>query len=165
MPCKFFSLSTYIRNTCLHQIDEPELVTYFSVLQLLHDESHPTYSSITDPLPTSLLLLVLATLLCLGLSLATKGIGPLCCYCCYCCHFVAAATYVPCYFSDTVVGDKQLLVNVPFSGAIDTTVRNSLPSTDRFWHRCYHTTLLLILCLQTLIFHVWLNLTHSAANT
>ena len=34
-----------------------------------------------------------------------------------------------------------------------------------FWHRCYHTTLLLILCLQTLIFQVWLNLTNSAANT
>lgn len=34
-----------------------------------------------------------------------------------------------------------------------------------FWHRCYHATLLLILCLQTLIFQVWLNLTNSAANT
>ena len=138
-----------------------------------YNESHPSYSSITDPLPTSLLLLVLATLLCLGLSLATKGIGPLCCYCCYCCYFVAAVTAVPCYstvthckiFSDTIVEGEYLLVNVPFSGAIDTTVRNSLPSTDRFTHRSYHTILLLILCLQTLIFQVWLNLTNSANNT
>ena len=94
MSCKFFSLSTYdyIRNTCLHQIDERELATYLSVLQLLHDESHPSHSSITDPLPTSLLLLVLATLLCLGLSLATRGIGPFCC----CCHFATVATTVTC---------------------------------------------------------------------
>ena len=48
MSRKFFSLSTYdyIRNTCLHQIDERELVTYLSVLQLLHDESHLSHSSI-----------------------------------------------------------------------------------------------------------------------
>ena len=100
----------YIRNTCLHQIDERELVTYLSVLQLLHDESHPSHSSITDPLPTSLLLLVLSTLLCLGLSLATRGIGPLCCchYCCFfaaatavTCYFAAAATTVPCYSAVT----------------------------------------------------------------
>ena len=45
-------------------------------------------------MPTSLLLLVLAMLLCLGLSLATKGIGPLCYYCCYCCYFAAATTVV-----------------------------------------------------------------------
>ena len=175
MSCKFFSLSTYdyIWNTCLHQIDERELGTYLSVLQLLHDESHPSYSSITDPLPTSLLLLVLATLLCLGLSLATKGIGPLCYYCCYCCYSAAAATAVPCYFTVTCCKilfrqrcrEEQFSVHGQLTSAIDTTVRNSLPSTNRFQHRCYHTTLLLILCLQTLIFQVWLNLTNSAANT
>ena len=175
MSCKFFSLSTYdyIRNTCLHQIDERELATYLSVLQLLQDESHPSHSSITDPLPTSLLLLVLATLLCLDLSLATKGIRPLCYYYCYCCYSAAAATAVPCYFavtcckifSNTVVGEEQLLAHVQPTRTIDTTVRNSLPSTDRFWHRCYHATLLLIFCLQTLIFQVWLNLTNSASNT
>ena len=142
MSCKFFSLSTYdyIRNTCLHQIDERKLVTYLSVLQLLHDESHPSHSSITDPLPTSLLLLVLAMLLCLGLSLSTKGIGPLCYYCCYCSYSAAAATAVPCYFAvtcckiffDTIVGEEQLLAHVQPTGAIDTTVRNSLPSTDLF---------------------------------
>ena len=97
MSCKFFSLSTYdyIWNTCLHQIDERELVTYIFVLQLLHDESHPSHSSITNPLPTSLLLLVLATLLCLGLSLATRGIGPLCCCCHYCCYLLLCCC---CYY-------------------------------------------------------------------
>ena len=118
MSCKFFSLSTYdyIRNTCLHQNDERELVTYLSVLQLLHDESHPSHSSITDPLPTSLLLLVLATLL-------------RCYYCCYCCYLLllslllflatVVTTVVTCYFVVTCCKTFP----APLSG------KNSSPST------------------------------------
>ena len=43
MSCKFFSISTYdyIRNTCLHYIDELELVLCHPMLWLLHDEPHP----------------------------------------------------------------------------------------------------------------------------
>ena len=122
MSCKFFSLSTYdyIRNTCLHQIDERELVTYLSVLQLLHDESHLSYSSITDPLPTSLLLLVLATLLCLGLSLATKGIGPLCC---------TVATFVTCCLLRIISPHNHLLptISVPADFTLLTTTCQILP--------------------------------------
>ena len=46
MSCKFFSLSTHddTRNACLHHIDERELATYLSMLQLLHDEYHPNKS-------------------------------------------------------------------------------------------------------------------------
>ena len=42
MSCKFFSISTYdyIRNTCLHYIDELELVLCHPMLWLLHDEPH-----------------------------------------------------------------------------------------------------------------------------
>ena len=141
MSCKFFSLSTYdyIRNTCLHQIDERELVTYLSVLQLLHDESYPSYSSITNPLPTSLLLLVLATLLCLDLSLATRGIGPLSCcshYCCYlllCCCCYYCSLLLRCYLLQYFVGANipstiLFLALLPgivkaFTRAIDTTVQ------------------------------------------
>ena len=61
MSCKFFSLSTYdyIRNTCLHYMDELELVLCHPMLYLLHEESHPTYISITDPMPMSFSHLVL----------------------------------------------------------------------------------------------------------
>ena len=40
MSCKFFSISTYeyIWNTCLHYIDELELVLCHPMLWLLHDE-------------------------------------------------------------------------------------------------------------------------------
>ena len=43
MSCKFFSISTYdyIRNTCLHYIDELEPVLCHPMLWLLHDEPHP----------------------------------------------------------------------------------------------------------------------------
>ena len=43
MSCKFFSISTYdyIWNTCLHYIDELELVLCHPMLWLLHDEPHP----------------------------------------------------------------------------------------------------------------------------
>ena len=43
MSCKFFSISTYdyLRNTCLHYIDELELVLCHPRLWLLHDEPHP----------------------------------------------------------------------------------------------------------------------------
>ena len=55
MSCKFFSISTYgyIRNKCLHYTNELELVLCHPMLYLLHEESHSTLLSITDPLPTS----------------------------------------------------------------------------------------------------------------
>ena len=61
MACKFFSIRTYdyIRNTCLHYIDELELVLCHPRLWLLHDEPHPALFSITDPLPTSFPYIVL----------------------------------------------------------------------------------------------------------
>ena len=42
MSCKFFSISTYdyLQNTCLHYIDELELVLCHPMLWLLHDEPH-----------------------------------------------------------------------------------------------------------------------------
>ena len=105
-------------------------------------------------------------LLLLLLSLATIAT-------CYCCHYCCSLSLL---LLVTQLLPATLLVHLPLTGidnfrqrsnecAIDTIVRNSLPSTDRFWHRCYHTTLLLLLCLQILIFQVWLNLTNSAANT
>ena len=61
MSCKFFSISTYdyIRNTCLHYIDELELVLCRPRLWLLHDEYYPTQLSIADPMPTSFSYIVL----------------------------------------------------------------------------------------------------------
>src|SRR3990170_6193562 len=55
MSCKFFSISMYdyIRNTCLHYIDELELVLCHPRLCLLHDEYYPTQLSIADPMPMS----------------------------------------------------------------------------------------------------------------
>ena len=48
MSCKFFSISTqdYIQNTCLHYIDEMELVLCHPRLWLLHDEYYPTQLSL-----------------------------------------------------------------------------------------------------------------------
>ena len=143
---------------------------------------------ITDPLPTSLsyccyccylfcsaaattvatavTCLALLLLLLLLLSLATVAT----CYCChYCCSLpllllVTLLLRATILVRSTLTG-KNISHPRATSGAIDTTVTNSLPSIDRFLHRCYHTTLLLTLCLQILIFQMWLNLTHSAANT
>ena len=55
MACKFFSISMYdyLRNTCLHYIDELELVLCHPMLWLLHDEPHLAYLSIIDPVPMS----------------------------------------------------------------------------------------------------------------
>ena len=98
---------------------------------------------------------------------ATTVATTVACYCCYLLLlslllFLATAdtryTAATCYNTFLApLSGKHISRPRATSGAIDTTVRNSLPSTDRFWHRCYHTTLLLILCLQTLIFQVWLN--------
>ena len=48
MSCKFFFISTYdyLRNTCLHYIDELELVLCRPRLWLLYDEYHPMNSPI-----------------------------------------------------------------------------------------------------------------------
>ena len=48
MSCKSFSISTYdyVWNTCLHYIDELELVLCHPRLWLLHDECHPTQLSL-----------------------------------------------------------------------------------------------------------------------
>ena len=49
MSCKLFSISTYdyIRNTCLHYIDELELALCHPRLWLLRDEYHPTQLSLS----------------------------------------------------------------------------------------------------------------------
>ena len=81
MSCKFFSLSMYdyIRNRCLHYIDELELVTYLSVFTvawwipsgiIIHHRSNAY----------EFFLLVLAMLLCR--------------YCCHFCYCYTAATVV-----------------------------------------------------------------------
>ena len=97
-----------------------------------------------------LLLLLLAT--------AVTTVFPCRCYCSLHCCYLLQFWFAWRWRELTISVDGQL-------GAIDTIVRNSLPSTDRFWHRCYHTTLVLTLCLQILIFQVWMNLINSAANT
>ena len=149
MSCKFFSLSTYddTRNACLHHIDERELATYLSVLYLLHDEYHPNESP-THCLrvrPTSAVTTVDAVVT----TVAT-------CYCCYYCRLLLLllATLATCYRCHyccslplmllvTLLLPATILVRSASTGkenfrqratygAIDMTVRNSLPSTDRF---------------------------------
>ena len=77
-----FSISTYhyIRNTCLHYIDELELVLCRPRLWLLHDEYYPTQLSIADPMPTSFSHIDFAKLLSLLLLLQSLQN----CYCYYC---------------------------------------------------------------------------------
>ena len=103
----------------------------------------------------------------------------LCCYCCYYYRFLllllatAVTTAVPChcYYSlhccyllqfwyagrwreQTISVNGQLLA--PLIQSLGIVCRQQIVSD---------TVVIILLCLQILIFQVWLNLTHSAANT
>ena len=112
MSCKFFSISTYdyIRNTCLHYIDELELVLCHPMLYILHDESHPTKLSITDPMPMSFshITLCLVTLPLLLLQLLQN------CYYHFC--------HCYCYFHTTLLLNTLLQI-LSYLGVIELTTQ------------------------------------------
>ena len=137
---------------------------WITSVTLIHHRSTAYESFTTGPCYVTLSRLVpcykrdWATLLLLLLLLS------LCCCChywcylllCCCCYY--CSLLLRCYLLQDFVGAIpgeaffSRIIARQRAGAIDTTVRNSLPLTHRFRHRCYHTTLLLILCLRTIIF-------------
>ena len=81
----------YIRNTCLHYIDELELVLCRPRLWLLHDECYPTKSPIQCLRAFHILFL---------LSYCCYYCYHNCyCYCCYCYCYC----YYYCYFYQTII--------------------------------------------------------------
>ena len=112
MSCKFFSISTYdyIRNTCLHCIDELELVLCHPRLWLLHDEYHPTQLSLPIHCLWASHILIFSKLLSLLLLLQSLQN----CYC-YFCHRYR-------YFHTTLLLNTLLQI-LSYPGVVELTTQ------------------------------------------